>query len=136
MDQSLREMLQQAYALDDAARAFCEPTERTVTRRDIVYKTYETPQQSQATTMHEASSQAWNDWLDKRLRNNNTMLANVIGEEVALRENALRQEVRELQNQIGHLRADLEIERRHKQARALIENCEDNITWPHHAGHT
>src|SRR4029077_1932279 len=100
MDEYTAALLKEAFDLNDLA---CEQYERlekrtrqaaqTPTPR-LIHKTYEGPQpvQPQPQDPDPITQARWDRWLDARVQRATDMICDVLGEEVAVRENKLRAE--------------------------------------------
>lgn len=100
--------------------------EQAQARTEIVYKTYEPPmQQQQAADLDPATQARWDSWLDHRVMNTLDAVIEVIAEEMNAREKALVDAILKLREEIGAVRAEVEILRQHKASKDAVEG---NVT--------
>jgi hypothetical protein len=125
---NIREELERAFALDDAVRAEFEQHERQRADRSqlqtrsggsgLIFKTFTSPpmQQQQSAVMDAATQAAWNAWLTeyvaRALEANNDAMVDATAEFVSeYVHKHLKNENTKLREEIGSLRADIEIVR-------------------------
>lgn len=143
MNSETKQLLQEAYALDDIARADFERDEHQQTKQrsgdnsGLVFKAYETKPMKQqvAGAMDAASAKAWNDWainiardmaastFDVNIKKFSEDLIDAIAGFVAEREHKLRNKIIDvfaqiLCEEVGKVRDEMRREVRKMRARA------------------
>jgi hypothetical protein len=120
MDNDTREMLEAAFALDDAVRLELDAWERQQAMKQrsapdqIIYKTYQPPRQQpqqESTSMDDATAAKWNVWAEDHVRRQlhpaMDGAADATGQMLRALEKKLRDEITNLRLEVEALRTEL-----------------------------
>lgn len=124
MDPDTAWLVAEAERIDDELRRSFEEfetrqaeREQAQARTEVVYKTYAPPMQQQVADLDPATQARWDSWLDHRVTDKLDAVTLVIAEAMNEREKALVDAVLKLREELGLLKASIEILRAHKASK-------------------